>query len=37
MRFGTIEVTLGEQVVTALREYASQALTLDKTIREKRT
>jgi hypothetical protein len=37
MRFGAIEVTLGEPVVTALREYASQALTLDKTIREKRT
>jgi len=37
MRFGTIEVTLDEPVVTALREYASQALTLDKTIREKRT
>jgi len=37
MRFGTIEVTLGEQLVTALREYASQALTLDKTIREKKS
>jgi len=37
MRFGTIEVTLGEPVVTALREYASQVLTLDKTSREKKT
>lgn len=37
MRFGTIEVMLGEPVVTALREYASQVLTLDKTTREKKT
>jgi hypothetical protein len=37
MRFGTIEVTLGEPVVTALREYASQVLALDKTTREKKT
>jgi hypothetical protein len=37
MRFGTVEVTLGQPVVTALREYASQVLTLDKTTREKKT
>jgi hypothetical protein len=37
MRFGTVEVTLSQPVVTALREYASQVLTLDKTIREKKT
>src|SRR5262249_25760129 len=37
MRFGTVEVTLGQPIVTALREYASQVLTLDKTTREKKT
>ena len=37
MRFGTVEVTFGQPVVTALREYASQVLTLDKTTREKKT
>ena len=37
MRFGTVEVALGQPVVTALREYASQVLTLDKTTREKKT
>ena len=37
MRFGTVEVTLGQPVVTALREYAGQVLTLDKTTREKKT
>lgn len=37
MRFGTVEVTLGQPVVTALREYASQVLTLDKNTREKKT
>jgi len=37
MRFGTVEVTLSQPVVTALREYASQVLTLDKTTREKKT
>ena len=37
MRFGTVEVTLGQPAVTALREYAGQVLTLDKTTREKKT
>ena len=37
LRFGTVEVTLGQPTVTALREYASQVLTLDKTTREKKT
>ena len=37
VRFGTVEVTLGQPIVTALREYASQVLTLDKTTREKKT
>jgi hypothetical protein len=37
MRFGTVEMTLSEPIVTALREYASQALTLDKTARGKKT
>jgi hypothetical protein len=37
MRFGTVEVTLGQPIVTALREYAGQVLTLDKTTREKKT
>ncbi|HKQ73387.1 MAG TPA: hypothetical protein VJ810_06660 [Blastocatellia bacterium] len=37
MRFGTVEVTLGQPVVATLREYASQVLTLDKTTREKKT
>src|SRR5262245_868400 len=37
MRFGTVEATLSQPVVMALREYASQVLTLDKTTREKKT
>jgi hypothetical protein len=37
MRFGTVEVTLGQPIVTALREYTSQVLALDKTTREKKT
>jgi hypothetical protein len=37
MRFGTVEVTLGQPMVTALREYASQVLALDKTARGKKT